>query len=42
MVWEAKLSTDNKRDFEWLPEDRGVSPEELMGFEKQGLVALIS
>lgn len=31
---EAKLVTYNKRDFEWLPQDRVVSPEELMELEK--------
>jgi len=30
MVCEAMLATYNKKDFEWLPRDRVVSPEELM------------
>lgn len=34
IVCEAKLVTYNKRDFEWLPQDRVVSPEELMELEK--------
>ena len=31
---EAKLATHNKKDFEWLPKGRVVSPEELMELEK--------
>jgi len=31
MVCEAILVMYNKKDFEWLPQDRVVSPEELMG-----------
>ena len=34
LVCEAKLVTYNKKDFEWLPRDRVVSPEELMELEK--------
>ena len=34
IVCEAKLVTYNKRDFEWLPQDRVVSPEKLMELEK--------
>ena len=30
LVCEATLATYNKKDFEWLPQDRVVSPEELM------------
>lgn len=30
MACEAMLATYNKKDFEWLPQDRVVSPEELM------------
>jgi hypothetical protein len=34
---EAKLATCNKKDFEWLPKGRVVSPEELMELEKYDL-----
>jgi len=34
MTCEARLVTYNKRDFEWLPQDRVLSPEELMELEK--------
>jgi len=33
IVYEAKLVTYNKKDFEWLPQDRVVSPEELIEYE---------
>jgi len=34
IVCEAKLVTYDKRDFEWLPQDRAFLPEELMELEK--------
>jgi len=34
IVCEAKLVTYNKRDFEWLPQNTVVSPEELMELKK--------
>jgi len=34
IVCKAKLVTYNKRDFEWLPQDGVVLPEELMELEK--------
>jgi len=37
IIWEAKLATYNKRDFEWLPKGRVVSPEELMGLKSNDL-----